>query len=140
MSLHIDMSEVIAFGDDCDIVADLVPFVLQDAAQSLGFAVEGRAKDAAKPHRQSGSMEENIAVHPKSVSAESASVEVGASAVSDRGFPYPIVVDQGRRAGRRGGAYAGSRWFTNSVEKVKNEDADKVAALAADDLRALLRG
>ena len=163
MSITVDMSDFLDFADDCEKAAQAVPMVMQDAAMSLGFAVQGRAQNNAQARhtRGTGTMANTTTTNPKSVSATSASVEVVAPAVSAAGFPYPIVMDTGHDGivpktmkalafpGRDGGMvftkrvrpYPGSRWFSDAERDTKQSgDIEAVADMAADDLRALLRG
>lgn len=161
MTMRFDASDLFDFAGDCSRVATSVPELLNDAAVSLGNAVQGRAQlNAQRRHTKgTGTMANTIATVPKTVSATAAIVEVIAPAVSGKGFPYPIVVDAGRNAivmpkgrymkfeGRDGPvflkrlpAYSGSRFFSDAeTDTRKSGDLDGVADLFAEDVFALLR-
>lgn len=142
MSMTVDFSDFLDFAADCDRDAEMVPQVMSEVATDIGFAIEGRAVvTAQQKHHKTGTMANSIRSLPKAVTANAAVVEVSVSAVSSKGFPYPLVVDQGRGPivmpkgrvmafpgkdgktvfARRVGPYAGSKFFTNAVDETKPE-------------------
>jgi len=169
MSWTADMSDFFEFADDCEQAAAQAGRVFGDAAADLGDAIEGRAVINAKPHRKSGSMEQETRATPKVISSTMAKVEVASSAVSAKGFPYPLVIDGGRKGftivakgkalalpiaetkGKRAGQtpmfrktvtlkpYAGSKFFTRAVDDTRPE-VDVRMDMAIDELLNPLRG
>lgn len=163
MAVKADVSDLLDFANDADRASVEAAGLMLDAAQTLGHAIEGRAKfNAARRHnkRSTGTMANSVAMVPKSVTATAAVVEIVAPAVSLQGFPYPIVMDQGRGpivmppgrymrfegdTGtvflRRLPAYEGSRWFSDAeTDTEKSGDVEAVIGLFADDVFAILRG
>lgn len=141
MSMTTDFSDFLDFADDCDRAAEMVPQVMSEVATDIGFAIEGRAVVNALPNYKTGSLAEHTKSVPKSVSTNAAVVEVASSAVSGTGFPYPLVIDQGRKEiimpkgramkfegkdgkvvfARKIRAYAGTGFFTKAVDATKPE-------------------
>lgn len=160
--MKFDMSDFLEFADDCETAARMAPLAMRDAAMEIGFAVELRAKvNAQSRHKKgSGAMADTVETFPKAVSATSAKAEVIAPAVSGKGFPYPIVKDQGRAAivmpkgrymkfeGRNGPVFLkkldadpGSRWFTDAANDTKSgADIDTAVNTATEELLSYLRG
>lgn len=156
MSITITSRDFLDFADDCERAGEMVEQVYADVAQDIGDAIEGRAVVTAQAkHHKTGSMAEKTKSVLKSVSTSAAVVEVASSAVSAKGFPYPIAVDKGRPAivgklmvfpgtdgktvfTRKVKAYAGSGFFTNAVNETEPE-MQIVADMGAQRLLDLLR-
>jgi hypothetical protein len=161
MTMRIDASDFMEFADDCERAAQRAPQVFADAAFEIGTLVQQKAQLNAMPHRRTGSMENSITPAMVSAGPSMATAEVAVTAVSDRGFPYPIVIDGGHDGIRpkAGGVlafpgkdgktvftryvkpYAGSKFFTRAVDDTRNSgDVEATVNDAVDLLLNELRG
>lgn len=159
MSFNVDMSDFLEFAADCDRAADLVPQTLGDAAFDIGTLVQQRVQRNAKPHRQTGTMENSITPALIATSPAKAIAEIAVLAVSGTGFPYPVVIDRGHGGivPKKGKAlafqgpngpvivkrvkpYTGSQFFTRAVEEAQ-ADPDVMGTVSdvVDELLNVLR-
>ena len=100
MSFTIDVSDFFNFADDCHMAGDQVTQIMHDAGFESGILVQQKAVANVAPHRKSGMLETNIGPPEVAIGPESVKVVVPAKATNPAtGFPYPLVLEEGRRGG-----------------------------------------
>jgi hypothetical protein len=117
MRITIDASAFDDFADRCDAFADGLSQAVRDSAYETGMNVHTVALTIAQEHRRTGSMADNIGPTKVDVQGSVATANVPSRAVSGKGFPYPVVIERGRRAGPNGkGAFKGVRLMERALE------------------------
>lgn len=96
MTLAFDVGDFEAFANDANLTARKLQNYIKQAALEVGFAIQGRAVINAMPVHKTGTLEKSIGPPKVKATGKTVTMTLPVTAVSDGGFPYPIVIEEGR--------------------------------------------